>query len=228
MTDEGPRYAIYYVPLANSDLYRFGRFILGYDCYTATSIFQSNKRIGGEASWDELTEEPRRYGFHATLKAPFRLSPNCTESQLANAVSNFASLRHPVPEFAPIIGLIDGFAAVLPREHVPAIEAMTSRCTMTFDSFRAPMSPQERARRLAVGLDQDQIENLDQQRRRSRHRRRDHVQRQQGDMHVEDRQPGRQGRRRVRRPVHRYDISQREQLQQFVGRQRGAGTRVCG
>src|SRR5262249_35601144 len=32
---------------------------------------------------------------------------------------------------------------------------------MFLDSFRAPMTPEERARRLAVGLDQYQIENLD-------------------------------------------------------------------
>ena len=29
-----PRYAIYFVPPANSDLHRFGAGFLGYDCYT--------------------------------------------------------------------------------------------------------------------------------------------------------------------------------------------------
>ena len=33
-----PRYAIYFVPPARSDLYRFGARFLGYDCYSGDDL----------------------------------------------------------------------------------------------------------------------------------------------------------------------------------------------
>src|ERR1700731_2344517 len=78
------RYAIYFVPAARSPLYRFGSAILGYDCYTGSDVPRPPE-LGPEAAlWRGLTQEPRRYGFHATLKAPFHLSPSCTETQLTS------------------------------------------------------------------------------------------------------------------------------------------------
>src|SRR5262249_37307931 len=106
-------------------------------------------------------EEPRRYGFHATLKAPFHLSRACTEEQLIGAVYGFAELGHSVPTIAPIIRMLSGFAAIVPARHEAAIVELATKCTTVFDGFRAPMSPQERARRLALGLKQSQIQNLE-------------------------------------------------------------------
>jgi hypothetical protein len=78
-----PRYAIYFVPPADSDVYRFGAGFLGYDCYTGADLGHPQD-MGVEAStWAELTREPRKYGFHATLKAPFHLSPAFAESDIA-------------------------------------------------------------------------------------------------------------------------------------------------
>ena len=47
------------------------------------------------------------------------------------------------------------------RATSPAVDALAADCTTIFDAFRAPMSPQERARRLASGLNPSQIANLD-------------------------------------------------------------------
>jgi hypothetical protein len=41
------------------------------------------------------------------------------------------------------------------------LNALAASCTTIFDAYRAPTSPQERARRLASGLSQSQIQNLD-------------------------------------------------------------------
>jgi hypothetical protein len=35
---EAARYAIYFIPSAESGLYRFGRAALGYDCYTGEEV----------------------------------------------------------------------------------------------------------------------------------------------------------------------------------------------
>lgn len=155
------RYAIYFVPGAASALYRFGSSVLGYDCYTGTDLRPSAEFAPDAALWRELTQEPRRYGFHATLKAPFHLSPSCTEAQLTSAFLSFAALGHAVGRIAPEVDLISGFTAVVPRQPSDAVAALADKCTTMFDAFRAPMSARERARRVAANLSQSQMHNLE-------------------------------------------------------------------
>src|SRR5262249_14198568 len=81
------RYAIYFVPPADSALYRFGAGFLGYDCYTGERLRQPHDTALTASEWAQLTREPRRYGFHATLKAPFRLVPPFPEMDLTAGIS---------------------------------------------------------------------------------------------------------------------------------------------
>jgi putative phosphonate metabolism protein len=158
---QGPRYAIFFVPAAESELYRFGSSVLGYDCYRGDGVAHPRELTDNEAEWRSLTDEPRRYGFHATLKAPFHLSPAFMELQLIEAVRSFALSQQMIATIAPAIELLGGFAAIVPRQPEPRVETLAARCTIELDSFRAPMAAQERARRMAAGLSQIQIENLD-------------------------------------------------------------------
>ena len=57
--------------------------------------------------------------------------------------------------------MLGGFAAVVPAVASPAIDELAAKCTTIFDAFRAPMTAQERARRVASGLNHGQIANLD-------------------------------------------------------------------
>jgi putative phosphonate metabolism protein len=159
--DNGPRYAIYFVPQPFSRLYRYGSSVLGYDAYTGDNVSFPDRFGGGAVNWNELTATPRHYGFHATLKAPFFLAPACTEQQLVNAVRNFAGLGQPVHNFVPALREIEDFIAVVPQQPEASLNALAASCTTLFDAYRAPMSPPERARRLASGLSQSQIQNLD-------------------------------------------------------------------
>ena len=159
--EQGPRYGIYFVPVARSNLYRYGSSILGYDCYSGSAVDFPNEFGNGAVNWKELSALPRQYGFHATLKAPFHLSSARTERQLVDAVKSFAGLGHAVHTFVPTVRLVDGFFAVVPAESEPSLDTLAASCTTIFDAYRAPMSPQERARRLASRLNQNQIQNLD-------------------------------------------------------------------
>jgi Protein of unknown function (DUF1045) len=159
--DQGPRYAIYFVPAAESKLYRYGSAVLGYDCYSGKPVDFPDELGDGPVSWQELTAPARRYGFHATLKAPFYLSSSCTEQQLANALQSFAGLGHAVHAFAPTVRVLNDFFAIVPLKSAAPLDALAASCTTIFDAYRAPMSPQERARRIALGLSQSQIQNLD-------------------------------------------------------------------
>jgi hypothetical protein len=159
--EQAPRYAIYFVPAADSKLYRFGSSVLGYDCHGGNAVDFPHDLGNGAINWNEITALPRRYGFHATLKAPFYLSPSCTEQQLVNALHSFAGLGHAIRSFTPTLRLLDDFFAVVPLQADATIEDLAASCTAIFDAYRAPMSPQERARRIALGLNQSQIQNLD-------------------------------------------------------------------
>ena len=77
-----PRYALYFVPPADSALYRFGAGFLGYDCYTGERLRHPQDIALIASEWEQFTHEPRKYGFHATLKAPFRLLPDRKSTRL--------------------------------------------------------------------------------------------------------------------------------------------------
>ena len=139
--DQGPRYAIYFVPPAQSNLYRYGSSVLGYDCFTGNATGFPGQSESAAVNWNELGEEPRRYGFHATLKAPFHLLPSHSEHQLINALQNFARLGHAIYAFVPAVRLLSDFFAIVSRDHEPGIDALAASCTTIFDAFRAPISP---------------------------------------------------------------------------------------
>ncbi len=159
-SDAQARYAIYFVPAADSDLYRFGSAMLGYDCYSGDDVPMPAEPGLDPRTWHKLTDEPRRYGFHATLKAPFRLADGCDEAQLARAFLDFARHGHPPVRIAPEIRLLGTFTAIVPGEPSAPLAALADRCTTEFDAFRAPMPAEERARRTA-SLNERQLRNLD-------------------------------------------------------------------
>ncbi|MPZ38432.1 MAG: DUF1045 domain-containing protein [Rhizobiales bacterium] len=161
IVSDGPRYAIYYVPAPDTDLYRFGSTVLGYDCYTGAELAHPPDFGLDADEREQLTHQPRRYGFHATLKAPFHLSPSHTEAELASALESFAALGRAIPTIKPAIRVLSGFVAIVPHEPCPEVDVLAADCVTLFEAFRAPTSTQERARRLASGLSQSQIDNLD-------------------------------------------------------------------
>lgn len=63
--------------------------------------------------------------------------------------------------FVPTLREVEDFIAVLPQKTEAPLDALAGSCTTIFDAYRAPMSLQERVRRLASGLSQSQIQNLD-------------------------------------------------------------------
>ena len=161
MVEDKPRYAVYFIPAADSELYRFGSAVLQYDCYTGDAVRPLREFDDQPEEWRTATDEPRRYGFHATLKAPFYLAPSSSEARLVSAFQSFAAIGRLVATIQPVVTMLSGFAAIVPDHASPAVNALAADCTTIFDAFRAPMSPQERARRLASGLNPGQIENLD-------------------------------------------------------------------
>jgi putative phosphonate metabolism protein len=154
-----PRYAIYYAAAPGSELDRFGAALLGYDAYEGTGLpFPGTIE---RPDWRELTEDPRKYGFHATLKAPMSLASAKTEAGLVAACESFAGTPRPIPAFKTIVDSISGFIAIVPAEPSPELQRLAADCVTAFDSFRAPLTAGDRERRNPSKLTPRQREHLD-------------------------------------------------------------------
>jgi putative phosphonate metabolism protein len=157
----GARYAIYFVPAADTHLYRFGAAALGYDCITGVDLATFDALPLGEPEWHELTGEPRRYGFHATLKAPFRLAAEYREAELIGEFEKFARSHESFPTIEPAVRLLKRFVAIIPATRNAALDRLAASCVTVFDRFRAPLTEADRARRTAGHLNARQTGNVE-------------------------------------------------------------------
>ena len=156
-----PRYAIYYAAAPDSALHRFGSAALGYDAYTGEDLPFPHEIVLSAPDWRDITRDPRKYGFHATLKAPMVLAPDRTEAELITACDAFASTARRMPRIIPVVAPISGFIAVIPERPSAELDCLAADCTRNFDSFRAPLTSHDRARRNPEQLTPRQREYLD-------------------------------------------------------------------
>ncbi len=159
-TLSGPRFAIYFVPAADSALYRFGASMLGYDGYSGGETGRPADLGIADEEWAELVVAPRAYGFHATLKAPFHLRAEADPAALVTAFDVFAAAPRAIPVLTPAVRIVKTFAAVALERDDPDLHALAAQCVREFDRFRAPLTAADRSRRLP-GLSERQIAHLD-------------------------------------------------------------------
>ena len=148
----GPRYALYYAPAADSALWRFGCATLGYDAFTGEDIAFAVPSGCDAGTWPQLTAEPRRYGFHATLKAPFELGQGRGEGQLRAFAHQLAVGLSAVPLAGLTVAALGRFVALVPAEPSPALQKLAFDIVQAFEPFRAPLSAADLERRLASAL----------------------------------------------------------------------------
>ena len=121
--------------------------MLGYDAWTGEALPFPADVVEQVPDWHALSDDPRKYGFHATLKAPMALADGKTEKMLLAACADFAKAAGPFPIITPVVNSISGFIAVIPGQRSGELERLASDCVTAFDPFRAPLSADDRARR---------------------------------------------------------------------------------
>jgi putative phosphonate metabolism protein len=154
------RYAIYFTPRQDEPLARLAANWLGRDPFGAAT---RPVEAVGELSAAEVafhTASARRYGFHATLKAPFRLAPTETEASLRAALDVFAEATQTVTIPRLIVGQIDGFFALVPEGPLPPLNRFADDVVLGFDRFRAPLTEAEIERRSPDSLKPAEFRNL--------------------------------------------------------------------
>ena len=153
------RYAIYFCPDDNTPLGTFGTEWLG---RTSDGRKLTPPALADipEPVWRTAISAPRRYGFHATLKPPFRLAAGVTEPELHQAVEEFCQAEPPVPLGRLTVELLSEFIALRPEQNAP-VNTFAERCLQGFDRFRAPSTAAEIARRRPDALTARQRNLLD-------------------------------------------------------------------
>lgn len=162
MSMGAPRYAVYFAPPAASPLWRFGCSVLGVDPETGEAAGLPALRRFDAETWREITAEPRKYGFHGTLKAPFRLAPGRGEDELHAACARFAAERARFACAGMMVAAIGRFLALRTVQPCAPLDRLAAGCVSAFDEFRAPLAEAEIERRLRAPLSERQRAHLEQ------------------------------------------------------------------
>jgi hypothetical protein len=141
------RFAIYYVP--NGAFHDIGSAWLGWDNRASRNISQSDVQ-------NAHTRRPQKYGFHATIKAPFRLSAGCTSDDLVDALGRFCASRSAIDLGAFEIKTLGRFLALTPTTSSPQITDLAAEVVRQMDPFRAALSADDIARRRKTRLTPEQ------------------------------------------------------------------------
>lgn len=150
------RYAIYFAPHPDSLWHLQGSQWLGYDAYTGQAVAQCRLPDLSTSRLHTLTQAPARYGFHATLKAPFALTQDGSESQLLQMVKTFAAEQSALQLENLCIRQLGHFLAICPNPTNNDLDALAMRCVRYIDPLRAPPDVATLARRHEEGLSERQ------------------------------------------------------------------------
>ena len=146
------RYALYYAPRTEEGLALAASQWLGITPQGARLRRQPVFSGLFSGRLEDVTAEPRVYGFHGTLKAPIVLAEGFTERDFVDAVGRFAAGLRTVTVPAMQLAEIGSFIALVPDRPCAELQDLADRCVVEFDEFRRPADEAELARRRAAGL----------------------------------------------------------------------------
>lgn len=146
------RYAVYFTPPRDHPLTQAAAIWLGRCAFGV----EHREAAARRRSQDRWRRDPARYGFHATLKPPFRLKEGATPGQLEAAFGHFCDAHEAVGPVPLAIGRIGPFFALVPRDPAPRVDALAEAAVRAFEPFRSPLDEGEIARRRPERLSQKQ------------------------------------------------------------------------
>lgn len=127
------RYAIYYCPAAGSALAEFGR------AWLAQAPLSIDLPGIHPARMDALLANVRRYGWHATIRAPFVLGAGVTCEDLRDVVITVAQ-RFPAIALPLQVARLGGFLALRPSGDSAVIDPLAAACLDALEPLRAPLA----------------------------------------------------------------------------------------
>nr|WP_255723152.1 DUF1045 domain-containing protein [Thalassobius sp. Cn5-15] len=149
---EFKRYAIYYAPEAG-DLADFGASWLGWDLAAGAAV---DHPVVEGLDVAALTDVPRKYGLHGTVKPPFRLADGMTVEALMEATQAFCATRAPVVLDELQLTSLGRFLALTVQGNAMALNDLAGATVAALDPFRAPLNAAELAKRRQSRLSERQ------------------------------------------------------------------------
>ena len=135
----------------NGPLADFGAAWLGWDVVAGCETAQIHM-----PGLHDITMTPRKYGFHGTLKPPFRLKEGRTVEDLKVAAAEMAARLVAAHCDGLELSQIGRFLALTPYGDLGQLQRVAEACVRELDDFRAPARAAEIERRRAAGLSERQ------------------------------------------------------------------------
>ncbi|WP_299727056.1 DUF1045 domain-containing protein [uncultured Tateyamaria sp.] len=151
------RYAIYHTPAPGTPLATFGAHWLGWDSVQGAT--RAHPDMGG-VDMAGITARPRKYGFHGTIKPPFRLAEGTTAQDLSDAFAALCAEAAPVTLEGLVRARLGRFLALVPKGDASTLATLAARAVQELDPFRAPPSEAEMNKRRAARLSPAQEAHL--------------------------------------------------------------------
>ena len=153
------RVAIYFLPKKNSSLENFGKNLLGRDINKKKKISLTRRQKyfinRGFTYFDELKdycEEPAKYGFHATLKAPFRLKRNVKTKNFYDVISHIAAQHSRFKIKGLKIVYSKKFTLITSRKPNKLLINLENDLVKHLDTFRAELNKTDIKKRIPDSL----------------------------------------------------------------------------
>lgn len=150
------RYAVYYTPPPGA-FADAGAQWLGWDVAAGRAVAQP--AMPGP-DMGAITETPRKYGFHATIKPPFGLGPDHTAPELLDAFRMLCAVLSVARAQGLMITPLGRFLALTLAGDSTEVDHLAATAVRELDRFRAPMDDAERTRRTRPGMSAAQLDNL--------------------------------------------------------------------
>ncbi len=147
--DDFKRFGIYAIP--EGAFLEAGSAWLGWDITAGKEVPQP-ALSGLPDLAGTLTQTPRKYGFHGTIKPPFRLAEGTTAQGLADALGAFCAGATAVDIPQLEVCRLGGFVAITPAAPSGVLADLAANAVRRLDPFRAPASEAELAKRRKSGL----------------------------------------------------------------------------
>lgn len=154
------RYALYFTPPADDPLTRTAATWLGRDAFSGENFAIETADAFPAETMASLTADPRRYGFHATLKAPFELASDRTEAELIAAFEGFCAVQPAFDIPSIVVGQLGPFFALIPAQAHPPLQDFAAAVVQAFEPFRAALTDADIARRKPERLSEPQRAHL--------------------------------------------------------------------
>lgn len=149
------RVAVYFAPPPDSLYWQAGSTWLGRCALRDAPLPQPAVQGISPQQLVDLTTEPRRYGWHGTLKAPFRLGENVQFADVRAAIQRLCAGR-PAFELPMQVASLGDFLALRPAHASQALDALAADCVQALQTLADPLSAEELARRRRAGLTPEQ------------------------------------------------------------------------